>query len=186
MDKDEIIASASAAIFGKPLVTNVYRSVIVEAMVAAGIPDWRWCSADYAEHDFIHSDGARLEVKQSAAKQTWVTEGEPKPSWDIAARKQVWRDGKWVAAPGRNADIYVLALHDVVDDLADHRDPAQWRFFVIPSHKLPSTKRIGLAGARRLADAVILPELSLAVAKAAMEWSDADRLNWKPGDLTRP
>jgi hypothetical protein len=42
----EIIATASAAIFGNPLVTNVYRSVIVEAIVAAALPDLQWVGAE--------------------------------------------------------------------------------------------------------------------------------------------
>ncbi|QQR39021.1 hypothetical protein [Devosia rhizoryzae] len=186
MTKDEVIASAAAAIFGRPLVTNVYRSVIVEAMIAGALTDWTWCSADYAEHDFINADGVRLEVKQSALKQTWVTKGGPRPSWDIAPRKQVWRDDAWVDAPGRNADVYVLALHSVVDESADHREPSQWSFFVIPAYRLPTTKRIALAAAGRLANAVPLSELSMAVANAFSEWSKADRLSWKHGDLTRP
>lgn len=55
MTKDNVIASAATANFGKPLVTNVYRSVIVEAMIAGALSDWSWCNADYAEYDFIHA-----------------------------------------------------------------------------------------------------------------------------------
>ncbi|HER8900605.1 TPA: hypothetical protein VMX41_001798 [Streptococcus pyogenes] len=166
LSKEEITATAASAIFGKPLITNVYRSIVVEAIIAAALPDWRWVSADYFEYDFVHADGTRLEVKQSALKQTWVTKGDAKPSWDVAERKGAWKDGKWVPSPGRNADIYVLGLHDVIDETADHRDPAQWQFLVIPTSKLPTTARISLGPASRLANPVTVSGLPAAVAEA--------------------
>lgn len=137
LTKEQIIRSAEVAVFGRPLVMIVYRGVIAEAIVAAALSDWEWCSSDYFEHDFIHPQGTRLEVKQTALKQTWETVGMPRPTWDIAARKAVWRDNKWMPAPGRNADIYVLCLHDVTDNTADHRDPGQWKFFAVRAAALP-------------------------------------------------
>src|SRR5690606_20400567 len=44
----QIVESASTAIFGRPLVVNIYRSVLVEAIIANALPDWEWCSTDYA------------------------------------------------------------------------------------------------------------------------------------------
>ncbi|WP_172125283.1 hypothetical protein [Devosia sp. 919] len=173
---------AADTIFGKPLVTNVYRSVIVEAIVATALPDWNWCSADYASCDFIHPDGTRLEVKQSAMRQTWVTKAPSKPSWDIAARTGFWENGTdWTERAGRNADVYVLGLHDLVDDNADHRDPAQWQFFVLSEHRLPSTKRLGLATAMRLVQPVGCSDLAGAVRKALSE----RRFVYGTGDLQR-
>lgn len=183
MKKDEVIAAAASAIFGKPLVTNVYRSTIVEAIVAGALKDWQWCSADYMSYDFIHVDGTRLEVKQSAMKQTWQTKGTPKPSWDIAARTGFWENGTdWVERPGRNAEIYVLGLHSLIDETADHRDPSQWCFFVIPAHRLPATKQLGLACAKMLAEPVGVADLSEAVAKAKDQVARANRLG-TAGDL---
>lgn len=40
MDAEKIVSLASQTLFGRPLVTNVYRSVLVEAMVAEALPDW--------------------------------------------------------------------------------------------------------------------------------------------------
>jgi len=170
LNKDEVVATASRVIFGKPLVTNVYRSIVVEAMVAAVLPEWEWCSADYMSYDFVHPNGTRLEVKQSAMKQTWQTRNAPRPSWDIAPRTGFWENGTdWIARPGRNADIYILGLHDVVDATADHRDASQWRFFVIPVSQLPSTKRISLSTARSIADPWGIERLQEAVAAASAE-----------------
>ena len=158
--RDQIIASAATAIFGKPLVTNIYRSVIVEAIVASALSDWEWCSSDYAAYDFRRGE-SRLEVKQSAVLQTWSAERLSRPAWDIAPRTGFWVDGaKWVPTPGRNADLYVLGLHAVTDDTADHRDPRQWQFFVIPSKALPDTRTIGLSAAKRLVSPVGIDTLA--------------------------
>lgn len=51
-------------------------------------------------------------------------------------------------------DVYVLAYHPVFDDTADHRDPRQWRFYVIVASALPATKSISLGRLRALADDV--------------------------------
>lgn len=86
-----------------------------------------------------------------------------RPSWDIAERKSLWQDGRWVSAPGRNAEIYVLALHDVADETADHRDATQWRFYTVAAIDLPSTKRIGRRAVEQLADSVPFERLRAAV-----------------------
>lgn len=171
MDKiNATVTAATVAIFGKPLVINVYRSVLVEAMVAAALKDWRWCSGDYAPYDFSHPTGLRLEVKQTALKQSWTATAKPQPRWDIAARMGYWEDGiKWVEEPGRNADIYVFALHPVTDDRADHRDPAQWLFHVISETRLPSAKSLGLSTLKRLTSAVPIEQLASSVAVTSHE-----------------
>lgn len=159
----DVVADASSAIFGKPLVTNIYRSIIVEAIVHRALPEWAWCSADYAPFDFQHPDGTRLEVKQSAAKQTWPTNRRSAISWDIAPRKGYFIGADWTERPGRNADIYILAEHPVYDETADHREPAQWRFFVIIAGRLPDMKRLSRTAAASLADPVDFNRLHAAV-----------------------
>lgn len=57
-----------------------------------------------------------------------------------------------MAEPGRAASVYVFAHHPVIGPEADHRDPPQWRFWVVRSADLPAGKRIGLAAVTRLAD----------------------------------
>ena len=118
--------------FGSKLVTNVFRGLVAEAIVASALCDeWKWCSEDYYPYDFIHKNGTRLEVKQSAACQSWTSTAPFAPRWDIGARKGFYEGEKFIAQPGRNADIYVLALHPVRDrDAADHRNPDQWEFYV--------------------------------------------------------
>lgn len=151
----QVVAKASDAAFGKPLVTNVLRSLLVEAIVDTALGgSWNWCSSDYASHDFVDSNGTRLEVKQSAARQSWDPSPTRKapPTFDIAPRTGYWIGGtQWVPQAGRNADIYVLAHHPIDDDTADHREPLQWHFYVVATSKLPDQKTISLNRVKALA-----------------------------------
>lgn len=165
---EQIEAKVSKAVFGKPLITNVMRSFVVEAIVCEALgPRWIWCAMDYASWDIQGDGGVRVEVKQSAAKQTWSTPKVTRPAFDIRARTGRYEGTGWIDQPGRNADVYVLAWHPVSDETADHRDPEQWVFFVVAEGDLPPAKTIGLGPLRRLADPVRYHELGAAVAGAA-------------------
>lgn len=160
---------ACGAAFGNRLITNSYRGLVAEAMVASVLsPNWTWCSADYAGWDFERSDGVRLEVKQSAARQTWKrSDGKPSIcSFDIRTRKGRYEGAEWFNDPGRNADLYVFAHHFVVDEGADHCDPQQWRFYVIPTTDLPSSKTIGLSNLTKLASALQFSKLAAIIETA--------------------
>ena len=164
----DIVQLASSRAFGSKLITNIHRGLIVEAIVSTALrPDWEWCSEDYYHFDFKHDSGIGLEVKQSAACQSWETKVPSTARWDIAARQQMFENDQYVNRPGRNAAIYALAWHPVVERrLADHRDPAQWEFFVVRSVDLKPTKTMGMSGARRLASPVSIGGLAAAVADA--------------------
>ena len=161
----DIPRKVSEAVFGRPLVTNVLRGQVVEAIVACALePEWTWCAEDYSSWDFERADGLRLEVKQSAARQSWATSDKPSTcSFDIAVRKGRWEGSSWIDEVGRAAHIYILAHHPVADSTADHRDPGQWHFYVVPTRSLPNTKRLSLTTARRLASATSFAELRHAV-----------------------
>ena len=169
--KDQIVARASAELFAKPLLTNIHRAVVAEAIVATALePEWTWCSGDYASCDFKRSDGARLEVKQSASLQSWnaATLKASQCSFDIAERSGEWEDGvRWVARRGRNADVFLFCHHPIVSPEADHRDAAQWRFFPVPEKLLPKTKRIALSAVEKFSSGVEYWQLARAVAQAA-------------------
>ncbi|MCB2074957.1 MAG: hypothetical protein H6917_04955 [Novosphingobium sp.] len=157
-----MIAKVCEAAFGKPLVTNVLRGQVIEAIIALALePEWTWCSADYASWDFERDDGLRMEVKQSAYRQSWKTDPNAKisPGFDVKARKGRWEGSTFIAEPGRAAHLYVLAYHDIRDDSADHRDPAQWSFFVIPTPEIPPVARIGLGSVKRLTEPVSILDL---------------------------
>ncbi len=144
-----------------PIMNNICRSDYVECMIGAALgDDWRlnWMDGwDWAAWDCEHTpSGARLEIKQAAARQTWDRGPTPQrraPTFDIASRSGFWtRGGVWIDSPGRQADVYVFAWHGRDDDHADHTDPRQWLFYAVVEHTLPrGQKRIGLGPLRRIA-----------------------------------
>lgn len=165
---------AAEIAFGSPIIQNNFRALVAEVIVGNALqPEWRHCAADWLGWDFEHVAGARLEVKQSARRQTWQSPRILRPPrFDVAERTGYWRDGiQWVAERGRYAQIYVFSYHPVVDELADHRNPLQWRFHVVAASKLPvGAKTIGLPAVAKiepdvpwtqLRDAVELTRISL-------------------------
>lgn len=132
--------------FGRPLVDNSFRGVLAEAVVRMALDsDWRWCSEAWGGWDFEHEDGTRLEVKQSAARQSWAPPPSSvrQPSFDIRARTGHWVGSEWIEGSGRKAHLYIFAYHPRTDDGADHRDPLQWTFSVVEAKELPDRKTIG-------------------------------------------
>ncbi|MFA7586476.1 hypothetical protein ACVENA_19455 [Sphingopyxis sp. 550A] len=164
-----MITKVSQVAFGKPLVTNVLRGHVAEAIIALALePEWSLCSADYAGWDFERADGLRLEVKQSAAMQSWSTGKPSKAIFDVAARTGYWESGtEWIAKEGRPAHLYVFAHHGVYGDHADHRDPAQWEFYVVPTSALPDVKQISLSRIKLIAAAVAIDSLAVTVRSTA-------------------
>lgn len=146
-DTAAVVTKASDALFGQPLVTNVVRGHLVEAIVSLALePDWKWCASDYASWDFENQEGLRLEIKQSALRQTWAkpAHGKVRTSFDIKPRAGRWEGTDFIKELGRSADIYVFAFHPIADESADHRCPQQWRFFAVATDDLPGTQRISL------------------------------------------
>jgi hypothetical protein len=168
---EQIRDSASTLAFGSRLVQNNLRSLVVEVIVGSALGlAWKHCSGDWNGWDFEHESGTRLEVKQSALLQTWkspATTSVARVAFDIALRKGVYKGATWTSFAGRNADIYVFSLHTEIDELADHRDPKQWRFYVVSAGKLPANqRRIGVAKLNQLVTPCGWSELAAAVEKA--------------------
>jgi hypothetical protein len=169
----EVVSDAVKAIFGNPIVENIYRGTLVEAIVDRALRVAGWRRKDnWAGWDFEHVDGTRLEVKQSAARQTWHV-GAAAPSgasFDIAMRTGHWDGHKFLKGRRRCrlADLYVFAHHAVFDTTADHRDPSQWQFYVVRSDALPGTSRISLAKLRLLAKPIGIDDLACLVAEVAV------------------
>ena len=161
---------------------NLHRSEFVECLVAAILGDnWRlsWIeSYDWAPWDLEHLlSGWKIEVKQSAALQSWDFGGFPRrprrPRYDIAPRQFKTVDPKGIERVEtiRSADIYIFAWHPVVDsNFTDHRDPEQWEFFVVSKETLPHNQQtIGLTRLRNLTCAVSAEHLAEKVAGRAAE-----------------
>ena len=162
--------------YGEPLLDNVYRSDYVECLVALTLGDgWRlpWMDGwHWAPWDLDHpSFPEKIEVKQSAVLQAWTTGDAQRsaPRFDIKPRKGYWpEDGSaWVNCPGRPADIWVFAWHgESRRERADHRDPSQWRFFVVTERQLPDQKSIGLRTLEKIVSPCGVSELGDAVEHA--------------------
>ena len=164
--------------YGQPVMNNVHRGSFVECMIACALGgDWQltWEAGwDWAAWDCEHiASGTRLEIKQSAAKQSWDRRAvvpRRKPTFDIAPRAGFWpKDGgPWVPRAGRYADLYVFAWHGRNDEQADQRDPEQWQFFAIAESALPAAqKSIGLSRLRELVNPCGIDGLRRAVVKIA-------------------
>jgi hypothetical protein len=158
---DEIRSKLCTAAFGDRLISNIYRGLVAEIIVGAAIgSEWKMCSGDWRGWDFEHPSGLRLEVKQSAARQTWTgTRKATNPIFDIRMRTGYFEGADWVPDPRRFAHIYVFAHHPIMDESADHRDARQWRFHVVPTNRLPAGKTISLVKVALLSDALLWNEL---------------------------
>ena len=170
-------------VYNQPLIGNVERGAYVECLIELALselrPPWSltgtWDAWDLEQTE----SGARIEIKQSAALQTWsapndAPSGGASPSFDIAPRGGYYGESGWVdkaETPQRFADLYVMAWHAETDrNVVDHRLPDQWRFYVVPEHRLPAAqKRIGLGPLSRLAEACGFDELAAAVEQAMAE-----------------
>ena len=170
-------------VYNQPLIGNVERGAYVECLIDLALselrPPWRLTAGTWDAWDLWQEEShARIEVKQSAALQTWSgpndapSAGAP-PSFDIAPRSGYYDGNEWVdkaETPQRFADLYVMAWHAETDrNVADHRLPDQWRFYVVPEHRLPAQKTIGLGPLSRLVEACGFDELAAAVERAMAE-----------------
>ena len=166
----DIVVGRLAEFFSKPVLQNSLRSMYVEEQVGVLLGDrWRSVGGDWAGWDFEDVDGVRLEVKQSAATQSWA-QATPSPgSFDIKARQGRYDGATWVPEVGRAADIYVLAWHGGWGHTADQRDETQWEYYVISADRLPPQKTIALSVVRKLGPSVAADELVSAADALAAE-----------------
>ena len=131
MDYDEIhdrtVRRLVKSVYNQCLINNAERGTYVEHMIAPALEELQWrLTWPWAAWDFQHPEGARIEVKQSAARQPWHQrpDSEPlprsSPGWfGIKKPSEGYysEDGTWVETkpPQRHADIYVFAWHPVTD-----------------------------------------------------------------------
>ncbi len=118
--------------FDQRVLSNVYRDDYIECLVALTLgPAWwiTWNRGwDWTPRDCELTSGARLEVKQAAARQSWDRDAFARrraPSFDIAQRSGYWTTdaNRWISRPGRPAEMDVFAWHgERRDGYAVHRD----------------------------------------------------------------
>jgi hypothetical protein len=158
----EIALRLAAKHFDKRLIENSFRSALVEEMIDPflSVDGWRYTGDGWSGLDFERSDGARLEVKQSAAHQTWSVQRSARMQgrFDIAPRTGFFDNGgsRWTASVGRPAHVYIFAWNGTYGEETDHRNQDQWEFYVVPTSLLPTSQKImALSGVRRLASQAI-------------------------------
>lgn len=168
---NSLIARLTDRLFGAPLLRNSIRGELVEEMVAMALePEWSLCAGDWGACDLMQVGGPlRIQVKQSAARQSWHAEDSPppRPRFSIAHKIGRYEGQSWIVGRSRNAELFVFGWHPVTDGTADHRDPAQWIFFIVPEPDLPAQKSISLAALERLAEPVRIEQLADAVGRSA-------------------
>jgi hypothetical protein len=158
---DEIRAKLCAAAFGDRLISNIYRGLVAEIIVGAAIgSDWKICSGDWRGWDFEHPCGLRLEVKQSAARQTWTgTRKATVPIFDIRVRTGYFDGADWVPDLRRFAHIYVFAHHPIMDESADHSRPSPMAIPCGSNESAPGWQNDQLGEGALLADALVRSDL---------------------------
>lgn len=156
--------------FDKSVMQHVIRSSYVEFQIGALLgQEWEHVGRDWGGWDFQRGD-TRLEVKHSAARQSWNPAGKSsRASFDIAPRTGYYDGAIWRAEPGRLGHLYVFAWHGVVDDACDQRDESQWTYFVVKTSALPDQKTIALSRLDSYAKAVAAAELRAEANRVADE-----------------
>jgi hypothetical protein len=134
--------------FSRPLLDNTLRGVWCEFMLCEALgPECRPVGLAWHPWDLqIGPDSAdvptriRIQVKNSAVLQTW-NEAAGKASASIFnltwRRRPAYFDRSHPGVPcereGFLCDLFILCHHPVADwEVADHRNPSQWRFYVLP------------------------------------------------------
>jgi hypothetical protein len=154
-------------LFDKPIIRNDLRGELIEEIVGFALKEeWELSGDDWAAYDLKHRKvPLRIQVKQSAALQSWSNEDSPipNPRFSIASKAGRWEGSKWIECPSRNAEIFIFAWHAYRDENCDHREAEQWQFYVVPETDLPNQKSLGPIQVKVLANPVTFSGLEVRV-----------------------
>jgi hypothetical protein len=108
-------------------------------------------------------NGLKIEVKTSAYWQTWKQEKRSRPVFAIP-KKHGWKGetSQWDDEIRRHADIYVFCLYAEENQSKAREnilDTNHWKFYIVPTEKLPEQKTIGLSSLQRLTDSFSFGEI---------------------------
>jgi hypothetical protein len=143
-------------LFGAPLLRNSIREEYVQEMVAQALaPEWLMPAP---------RPGQAIRGAAKLVRRRIATAAPP----NFIAHKTGRYDGlTWIAEHSRNAEIFIFGWHGIADATADHREPAQWLFYVVPETALPAQASLSLAALARLGDPVDYDGLRARVADVA-------------------
>ena len=151
--------------YGSPVIANRWRGDYVEVLIHFALGEEWELGGEWNGWDLQKAD-VRLEIKQSAALQTWETSGKSLPRFDIEPRSGYYKnETDWIELPGRHADIYIFAWQPETErGVADHRCADQWRFYIVPEHELPEgQKSIGLNPIKKRSEELSFGQLARAI-----------------------
>ena len=144
MNNEKIIKTLVNHLYNQKIMDNRERGSYAEAMVWQALsvtnPAWEWVAAGWHPWDFQKVDGSkriRIQLKQSAAKQLWTPSGKVVHAFSTQIKNKpsyFERDhpGEKIEERGRFCELFIFAWHGITNETCDHRDPAQWLFFVVP------------------------------------------------------
>ena len=135
-------------VFGQKLIDNNFRGPWTEYMVAEALGDecvvvshsWHAWDLQLGNSEDTFPARIRIQVKNTARLQTWHRPNGRLTNcqWMLKMRrKPYYFDTYNPNVPcedyGYMCDVFVLCHHPVEDpEIADHRDPNQWEFYVVP------------------------------------------------------
>jgi len=138
------------------LVSNVYRGVLAEYLVATALGIADGVRTEWDACDLRTESGLLVEVKSAAYLQSWKQQALSPVSFDIGLKKG-WdaATNTYAPAPCRAATVYVFALLAHRDKpTLDPLDVTQWEFYAVSTKKLEAAfgnqARIALNALRRI------------------------------------
>jgi hypothetical protein len=145
---DRIRAKLSAALFDQKLIQNNLRGIWMEYVVAEALganfrlvgQDWHAWDIEWGEQKAKYPDRVRIQVKNTSRTQTWGKKLQlyTDCQWTISLRNRPSYFDKYnpeipCEQYGFHCELFVLCHHPEEDwCLADHRDLAQWDFYLLP------------------------------------------------------
>ncbi|PUB84400.1 MAG: hypothetical protein DBP02_08880 [gamma proteobacterium symbiont of Ctena orbiculata] len=121
--------------FGNTL-DNTTRAIIAEYLVHRAVGGVDRHRLNWNAFDIETPEGFTIEVKAAGLIQSWATEKQCVPEFDISIKNKLWlaRENRYIPMTTRYSDIWVFAFHEETDrNLAEPLDTSQWRFLVTTS-----------------------------------------------------
>ncbi len=161
---DDLRDRLNKRLFDRPIVQNNFRGELIEEIVSSELGDsWKHCAGDWHAWDFeriLESGIVRLQIKQSAARQSWDKDGDQiiksrVGKFPIGFKTGYFIEDKWISESGRHTEIYLLCYHDDRTELADHFDVARWDFYILRASEIAPKEK----------PTISIPELEIMVSQ---------------------
>lgn len=144
----QIKARMFKEVFERPLMDNSMRGYWCEYMITEALGDkckmigagWHPWDLEIGSSEDEFPNRIRIQVKNSARLQMWSIETGKLSAcqFGLTYRKrpsyfQDYNPGIPCEEHGFLCDLYILCLHEEENiDIADHTDPKQWKFYLVP------------------------------------------------------